>query len=104
MTPDEIREVIDLVKKSHPYATKYKGVKEDEALQLLVDFATQVVDRLAGLEEVCKKTIGDYCGYANGKSPIYNMSYGEELHIVVAESIHKYLLGGGNEKMEKETL
>ena len=70
----------------------------------LIDLATQVVDRLAGLEEVCKKTIGDYCGYANGKSPIYNMSYGEELHIVVAESIHKYLLGGGNEKMEKETL
>jgi len=35
----EIREAMELVKKSHPYATKYKGVKEDEALQTLIELA-----------------------------------------------------------------
>ena len=40
----DIKTAIELVKKSHPYATKYKGVKEDEALQILIDVATQVVE------------------------------------------------------------
>lgn len=34
-----LKEAIEVVKKSHPYATKYKGVKEDEALQKLVEVA-----------------------------------------------------------------
>lgn len=44
MTETELRKAIELVKKSHPYATKYKGVKEDEALQTLVTFAEQVLN------------------------------------------------------------
>lgn len=41
MTENEIREAIEIVKKSHPYATKYKGVKEDEALQTLITLAEE---------------------------------------------------------------
>ena len=44
MNEQELKEAIELVKKSHPYATKYKGVAEDEALQTLVALAQQYLD------------------------------------------------------------
>ena len=38
---EKVKAAVELVKKSHPYATKYKGVAEDEALQTLVALATE---------------------------------------------------------------
>ena len=38
----EIKRAIELIKESHPYAVKYKGVEEDEALQLLISIAERV--------------------------------------------------------------
>lgn len=35
----ELKEAIEIVKKSYPYAIKYTGVKEDEALQKLIAVA-----------------------------------------------------------------
>ena len=51
----DIKIAIELVKKSHPYATKYRGVKEDEALQVLVDLAQRYLKM-----EMPPKTFEDY--------------------------------------------
>ena len=41
---EEIKKAIELVKLAYPYSSKYKGLKEDEALQLLLDLAQQVIN------------------------------------------------------------
>ncbi len=59
---EKVKAAVELVKKSHPYATKYKGVAEDEVLQILVALATEYLQIAGRMPEEYKGTEKDCSG------------------------------------------